>query len=325
MDMIINKSLEGFRQFLELNKFDVLICSSSFENRCKIIPSIIQNQVKNIMICHYEDNYQKANENFSELLSYFKSPVKVVFEKNNPLMNIDNISNALHNIQINKKLTKRVLVDITTLTREMIFILIYFFKNVPPVNKNKVTFVYNPAEKYSIDKENISDKWLSKGVRDIRSVLGYSGLFVPDKKLALILLVGFEQERAKKIIDTFEPSIVYLGYASIEGAITKELQEINKKVFEELKNILTIDIVQFEFSCKTPHETEEKVTEIIKSIKKEYNVVISGLNNKISSIGVAFAALENPEVQICYPTVNQYNFDNYSISKDEIYLIDINS
>ena len=206
----------------------------------------------------------------------------------------------------------------------MIFILIYFFKNVPPVNKFNVTFVYNPAENYAIDKEDISEKWLSRGVRDIRSVLGYSGLFLPNKKLALIMLVGFEQERAKKIIDNFEPSKVFIGHASAEGAITKDLQIINKKVFEELKNMLSVDIAQFEFSCKTPNETKEKINEIVSTIKTEFNIVIASLNNKISTIGVAFSALENPEIQICYPTVNQYNIENYSISRDEIYLIDIN-
>ena len=112
--------------------------------------------------------------------------------------------------------------------------------------------------------------------------------------------------------------LVFIGHASIEGAITKELQVINKKVFDELKNMLSVDMTQFEFSCKTPDETKDKVNDIISSIKNEYNIVIASLNNKISTIGVAFSAIENPEVQICYPTVNQYNIENYSISKDEI-------
>jgi hypothetical protein len=318
MSKIIKQSLENFQQFIESNTFDIFICSSSFEKRCMTIPEMIGNQIKNIIICHYNNNYQEANSNYSELAYFFKNPFTIPFEKNDPLTNIDNLASQLSKIKKAKhNHNHNILIDITTLTREMIFIIIYFFKNVPTVNSYNVTFIYNPAEKY--------EKWLSKGVRDIRSVLGYSGLFLPNKKLALILLVGFEQERAKKIIDTFEPSKVFLGHASVKGAITKELQKINKSVFEELKSMLSIDIVQFEFSCITPEGTKRKINEIIKSLKKEYNIVIASLNNKISTIGVALSALENPEVQICYPMVNQYNIENYSVSKNEIFLIDINS
>jgi hypothetical protein len=324
MNKILYLNIDSFQQFLESNRFGIFICSSSFEDRCKKIPMLVGNHSKQTLICHYKDNYVSANNHFAELLCYFKNPKQIFLDRKNPLVNIDLISNELKSIFSKKNRNKKILVDITTLTREMIFILIYYFKNVPPVNKFNVTFVYNPAEKYAIDTKDYSEKWLSRGVRDIRSVLGYSGLFLPDKKLALILLVGFEHERAKKIIDNFEPSKVFIGHASVEGAISKELQAINKKVFEDLKNMLSIEMTQFEFSCKTPNETKDKVDDIIGSIKSEYNIVIASLNNKISTIGVAFSAMENPEVQVCYPTVNQYNIENYSTSKDEIYLIDIN-
>lgn len=324
MNEIIRQTTDSFQRFLKTNIFDIFICSSSFEKRCQTIPKIIGNQVKNILICHYKDNYQMANENYKELLSFIKSPILISFEKNNPLKNIDNLASNLHDLT-SKLEPINILIDITTLTREMIFILIYFFKNEPSINTHKVIFIYNPAEKYSMDKDNIAEKWLSKGVRDIRSVLGYSGLFSPNKKLALILLVGFEQERAKKIIDTFEPSKVYLGHASIEGAISEDLQIINKSVFEELRSMYLLDMCQFQFSCKTPYETKEKIDEIIKTSNNDYNIVIASLNNKISSIGVAFSALENPDVQICYPTVNHYNIEYYSIPTNEIYLIEINS
>ena len=323
-NVIINQTIEQFTEFINSNKFDVFICSSSFEERCRNVPIIIKNKIQNIIICHYSNNYQKADNYYSELVSYFESPTTLNFAKDNPLQNIDYLSTQLNTYSSNGKHNLNILVDITTFTREMIFIFMYFFKNVPPINNSSVKFIYNPAKEYSFDKSIKSEKWLSRGVQDIRSVLGYSGSFVPNKKLALILLVGFERERAKKIIDTFEPSIVYLGYASENGAISKELQEINLMSFEQLVSILSIEINKFEFSCKNPIETKMVINNIIKSLKKDYNIVIAGLNNKISSFGVALAALENPEIQICYPTANQYNVDYYSISRDEFYLLDVN-
>lgn len=48
------------------------------------------------------------------------------------------------------------------------------------------------------------------------------------------------------------------------------------------------------------------------------------INNKISTLGVAFAALEQENIQICHSSANQHNINNYSEECDFFYLFSIN-
>ena len=58
----------------------------------------------------------------------------------------------------------------------------------------------------------MGEKWLSKGVKEIRSVLGFPGEILPSRKNHLIVLTGYEYERAKTIIDILQPYSLALGF-----------------------------------------------------------------------------------------------------------------
>ena len=122
MNKVVNLDIDNFQQFLHTNKFGVFICSSSFEDRCKKIPMLVNKKIKHTLVCHYKDNYKSADNHFVEILSYFQKPKQILFDRKNPLINIDLISNELKTIfSLNWK-NKKILVDITTMTRETIFI-----------------------------------------------------------------------------------------------------------------------------------------------------------------------------------------------------------
>lgn len=93
---------------------------------------------------------------------------------------------------------------------------------------------YCPSSRYSSYEEGTSLPWLSKGVRIIRSVVGYSGDMSPIKDLLLIILVGFEYERAQTLIEVFEPNKLYLGMALPTDSHNKLLSEINLRNFDKL-------------------------------------------------------------------------------------------
>jgi hypothetical protein len=47
------------------------------------------------------------------------------------------------------------------------------------------------------------------------------------------------------------------------------------------------------------------------------------LNTKLSTVGVALAAIENPEIQICYAEPEEYNTDGYSKPGKEVTVISL--
>ena len=58
------------------------------------------------------------------------------------------------------------------------------------------------------------------------------------------------------------------------------------------------------------------IEELINKYGEEYNIVLSPLNNKVSTIAVAFVALKNENIQVCYASANQYNINEYSTPCD---------
>lgn len=55
----------------------------------------------------------------------------------------------------------------------------------------------------------------------------------------------------------------------------------------------------------------------------DYNIIIAPMSNKISTLGVAYAALKNPNIQICYASTNQYNIDEKHSETDYVYYFDL--
>ena len=301
-----------------LKEFDLFICCSSFEERgLKVAKHFEADKIQNILICHYKKNYPEANSNLEELKGHFNNKAKVIeIYRNRPLSNYDKLFQSVLDCNFSN-----ALLDISTFTRENFLMILKLFQQIPFKTK-KLTLCYNPSKNYSSNSsKNIEKLWLSKGVRNIRAVLGYSGDFYPIKKLLLIVLVGFEVERAQIIIDNFEPSVLLLGKAPKEKSYNSELAIINELKFNKLKS-LNPDSRLFEFSCIEFQPTIEALSSIIEQNSNNYNIVISPLNNKISTLAVAATVNKYPEVQICYASTNVYNINAYSSSSDDIYLID---
>lgn len=306
-----------------LDSIQLFICSSSFEDRClSVILNIDKMIIDHVAICHYEENYNKSIENKNRIVGVCdKADIQttiISIYHDNPIKNCDAIVSAIKAMPVNSN----ILIDVSTFTRENILIIIKLSKSI--LSDYNINFCYTPSSHYSLGEGGDNLKcslWLSRGVNDIRSVLGYSGEFSPLKKLLLIVLVGFEYERAQTLIDNYEPNRLIIGKANAEESISSELSAINDSHLELLKNMYP-DAEPFEFSCKDINVTRNKIIELIAQYRAEYNIVISPMNNKISLIATSSVALDYPEIQICYATTNQYNVEGYSKSCDYFYYID---
>lgn len=294
----------------------LFICSSSFEKRCLMIPNeISKNKSTEAVICYFPNNYTETEKNVDNLKKLFLSrcsTIELSFE--NPLDNYDKLFDKL---TTSKK--KHIYVDISTFTREILLLIIKILSS-PIFEATEVHLCYCPSSRYSSYEEGSSLPWLSKGVRTIRSVVGYSGDMSPIKDLLLIILVGFEYERAQTLIEVFEPNKLYLGMVSPTESHNESLSKINRHNFDKLleKNSQAIG---FQFSCKNLEQNIKEISEIVDENRNDYNIVISPMNNKLSTLSVAAITQKYPEVQICYALANQYNTESYSFPENYIYVL----
>jgi hypothetical protein len=305
-------------------EYDLFICFSSFEDRCLSIANNINiDNIKQVLLMYNKEYLEYIEKNKIELekLFYNKS-MSIELSHLDPILSADTIKNVLAGI-LGKKELRSILFDITTCTHEILLISIRLFQIICP--NTEITYIYANAAEY--DSGNVKDnKWLSKGIEGVRSVLGYAGNIIPIKKTHLIVIVGYEYERAANIIDIMEPSSLELGYGKTDNATTDKDKDANEHYLHlvEKMAVLFTETETFDIKCNNPFDTYAKLSERISKVNDK-NIIIVPLNNKISTVGVAITAIKNDKIQLCYAPALVYNYSNYSNPGEYCYVFEISN
>lgn len=318
MDIITHKELFNYFE----KDVDLFVCCSSFEERCMSIPKHLNLQSINNTIL-IEHNNPSATQNLytQELLKLFKNKTEhILIDRSNPILTADRLHSALSSMKHKSPMT--LLVDITTFTHESLLIFIFLLR-IHFKKSDKIYFGYTNAHEYSLG-EPVENKWLSKGVAEVRTVLGYSGNIISSKKMHLIILVGYEHERASRLIQILEPSVISLGYGRAISSTSAKNMDANLK-YHELVRIAASTyegVINFEFSCNDPYSTKSAIIEQA-NISDKYNVVVAPMNTKITTMGAALSALDMDNIQLCYAQAMNYNYNYYSSPGDKCYLFEL--
>ena len=261
------------------------------------------------------NNYNKTEENFKVVSDIYEEKLeRVILDITDPIQTYKMISNITKFCGSTKN---EIIVDITTFTHETLLILMQSLKKS---GCTKVHYVYVGADEYSIG-DSYDAKWLSKGCKEIRNVLGYAGKMIPSKQTCLVMLTGFEIERAMGAIFDLDAELVYIGNGLKESShVTGKKHVDTMSYFRELYGSLlsTREGVKFfEFSPKDIVDVYKKLQTIIDATPN-YNHIIVPLNTKISSLAVGLYALQNRDVQVSYSLPETYNVNAYSTAGDKV-------
>lgn len=313
--------LSDLRQTLK-EPVDLFICSSSFEERCLSIAKNIEIGKINraLILANHKllEHVGKHKEYLEQLFVNKGTAIDISIE--DPLFTADNLDKSIQKF-IGQVQVNSILIDITTFTHECLLILLRILGI--RCSNAKITCVYANALEYSVGEE-VKHKWLSKGIGEVRSVLGFPGNTVPSRKTHLILIVGYEYERAASLIEIIEPNSIALGYGRSASATTEKDKEANEHYILLVEQIASsyADIMRFEIPCNDPYKTRDELQAQIANVK-DMNILIAPMNNKLSTIGAALAAFNNKDVQICYAQAVSYNYSNYSVPGSECYVFNL--
>lgn len=320
MHKIELKNLES-----HLEKIDVFICSASYEERCfSVANQLVEFDIQHKIIFDVVDLENIIIRNAHKLAELLGKDTSIVnLSISNPADSLSSMDLALSNIfpeSVADHEPKNYLIDITTFTREGLLMLLKLLK-IRLKDKDRLLLCYSSAKEYSFNESDNDKKWLSKGVKSVRSILGYPGLLDPSKKNHLIILFGFERQRTKQLIDIFDYDDVTLAFGSKEASISYVHQELNECRFEDLSRLYP-NVNKLAISLIDPYDTKEQLLSYIEKFG-DYNTVIAPMSNKISAIGAGLAATENQDIQLCYAPANLYNIDGYSLPGEDCYLFEI--
>ena len=283
---------------------DIFILSASFEERVTTIVSKLKENYKcgNCIVYFnednelYEDNLLIIQEIMRKKVEYpiisVKGSHRDVFLKHEAMVNIANYCKEHQRTD-----TTNIAIDITGFSKIDLIVLLDFL----------TTYINNPRIKLIYVSPIEHGDWLSKGHLGTCNIPGFCGNYDPLKNTKLIILTGFETERAKNLIEEYQPQEVYLGLSN--PPVQPEFGNINIELQKELLSYP--NVTKFDFSAKDIAECYVSLCNIIRE-NANYNLVIAPLCTKLSAVACFKVAKENPNIQLVYCYPQEYNYEKYS-------------
>ena len=322
MAMAIKKLHASDSELAEITRNSLFITSASYEERCLTVPKAVADIPKKAIVFWVKNLFPQIEVNLGEIEKCIGSEKvrKVATDISDPVASASEIDQAIM-MGLEGEDGADVVIDITTFTHEH---LLFLIKSLA-LRKEKIKSlkcIYSGAAEYSYNEKDTS-KWLSKGCAEVRSVVGYPGTIYPGVETVLIIVFGFEHERAECVREEMQPDSLYLGVGSSDS-VTDDAHRAPLALFSwmfEDSLAMQQDVHKFSFEACNPEDAFSKLEEIIEKTPG-CNHIIVPMNTKLSTLAVAAIGLRNPEVQLCYAQPETYNFEAYSKPGDVVHVFD---
>jgi len=137
----------------------------------------------------------------------------------------------------------------------------------------------------------------------------------------LVILTGFEWERATRLVDLLEPDALSIGIGKDPTNLNHQETMTNfENDFKNwMENLKGVRHNQFIFSCSEINSIISSLQKILTEFPSD-NFIFVPLNTKLSTISTALVALDNSKVQVCYPIPEVYNM-SYSEPIDNVSIV----
>jgi hypothetical protein len=252
-----------------------------------------------------KENYTKTTELLGDKL------IEVEIDTSKPNLNWITF---LKTFSMNCK-DQKVLLDITTMTRECIWLSLYNCK----INGCETNYIYYKPNDYSND-------WVSRDPGKPRLLYKMSGIAKLGAPTLLLVTAGFDIERLDCLIYCFEPRQTMIFLA--DGKSDKN-KENSKKCKELLIKKYNIDMF-YEFDPYDSIASEKIILEKLMQIEdgsdrtylENHNIIFNSLGAKTSAITLFNIWLRYPQVALSYIPSKEYNKE-YSSGIGQCYSGDI--
>lgn len=276
---------------------DIFMGCASFEDRTTAVVNRLSPKYKisNSFIFKYSETNRTAirDQNFESLknilIRHSENVFPIICDHHSPLDGIFKIRDLSSNRGITLQ-DRNITIDITTFTKQYLLVLLKFLEQQKP---RSIRLFYTEPEDYAV-------KWnkpLSYGLIDIVSIPSYGGHFYLEKETLLILMLGYEGDRAYGLWERFTPhkTIILIGRPSFRNAWEGRVEEFNKKLISNLPKDSIIYIPTLD-----PFKVSSKLDYLIESHVEAFNISISSLGPKPQVVGCYLSARKYPDVQIAY-------------------------
>ena len=218
-----------------------------------------------------------------------------------------------------------LVIDITCMPRELLGMLLFavwVYRECFP--RVFVTYVAAPVNGYATQNPKLpeGDKWLSRGVTTVRTIVGYPGGFRGERPTHLIVLVGHEFERLVAIAEYVEPSRLTIGAEEEATSTVLGAGVLSQEVAQRLRDRIQVpDIGDISFSASSIKDVIASLERLDFNVSEE-NVALVAMNTKLASVGAALFSLANRSVRMVYAVPSEYN-PRYCVGVGDKYCVEI--
>ncbi|MGE0090793.1 MAG: hypothetical protein AB7S50_15075 [Bacteroidales bacterium] len=245
------------------------------------------------------------------LMYYFSDYSNVSLENRNKVKSICNKKNIpIKEIELNQDLNswisifnslgdsklkdKEILVDISTMPRETIWIVFHILQNFT----SRIQYIYNKPEGYS-------NEWLSRDPGKPRLVYKLSGIAELGKPTTLVVITGFDIDRVNQLIYFFEPETTLLGIQI--GSQFSNLKLNSEKHIKEFTNTPGIKI--FDVDAYSDDRGLNTIRKHLLDYVDNSNLIMSSLGPKLTAVSLFKIAQEFDNVALSYAPSNEFNIE----------------
>ncbi len=280
-----------------MKNIDSLITFASWEDRFRIgfDRNLKKAGVRKALVFYFasyadrtEENRQMVDEACkAKNIKYIPLELDIDRPANNWRTVLDSIEDFIADCQ-------GILIDISTMPREIIWYVLWLVGQSPIAAR----YVYHSPQDYG-------DDWLSRDPRPPRLVYKLSGIALPSAKTALLITVGFDLQRVKRLINWYEPNKLMIGIQ-----ITS-LFERNDTTMMEYRETLKkeYDCKIFELDAFADDRGMTEIQEVLEPLDSSYNIIMGSLGPKLTAITLYQLQRQNDRIGLVYAPSNQYNPD----------------
>jgi len=165
--------------------------------------------------------------------------------------------------------------------------------------------------------------WLSMGYRYSMIPPFFEGPPTFERKTALVLLSGFEYDRAVSLIDDLEPSAIILGRP--KPGTSDVFRDISEDVISKLKRRRRISSEILDIPANNPFLCREFLEDIMQRHSQAYDFFVAVMGTKLQVLGTYLAYERKPNFRIIYSVPLIYNVGDYSSGCRDVYEIILKS
>jgi hypothetical protein len=300
---------------------DLFVCALGFEDRCVTGPERLEKHgyiCKNAIMLKYDVHEQENDKNREKLRKILENIGVTPFltsdySVTDPFKSESKFVNTLNMIAKQPSISS-VTIDITSFSSASIIQILDLLFYHPQKALKKIRIIYTDAEIYFPLKKDIKrrmpeDVHLSSGVKEVITIPGFSGIFLPGYSTLLIIFLGFDPIRARGAINFFQPSqkIGIVGDPPQEDRKWRadEVTKRNLMIFDEKDEIILLSTSCYE-------ETILKLNELYENFSPKSNIAICPLGSKLQTLGVFLFAKKHPDVKLLFPIPMKFHPKRYS-------------